>query len=192
MQKTFLDFFRGRIKALLALVLLTASFHVSAEIIWGEYGSDDDEEETPKEVKVMPLVLPEFPKEENLLPFEVGPTQTQRFFIDASSLSVGEDEIRYTMVTKSIAGAVNTSYEGIHCNTYEFRRYAYGHRDNKWVLSKNEDWRPINFYAANRPRAALTLDFFCDGKSIAGSAEDMIFRIRYNRSMEKNKYDSAF
>lgn len=189
MQKTFHDFFHGKVKALFALVLLTASFHSCAEIIWGEYGSDDDEEEeTSREVKVMPLVMPEFPVEDNLLPFEVGPTQTQTFYIDPASLSVGEDEIRYTMVTKSTAGAVNISYEGIHCSTYEFRRYAYGHRDKKWVMSKNEDWRPVNFYAANRPRAALIQDFFCDLKSIAGSAEDMIFRIRHNRSVEKNKY----
>ncbi|WAV91714.1 CNP1-like family protein [Oxalobacter aliiformigenes] len=106
-------------------------------------------------------------------------------------MSVGKDEIRYTMVTKSQAGATNVSYEGIRCGTFEFRRYAYGHRDNKWVMSKNETWRPINFYAANRPRAVLTQEYFCDGKGIAGSNEDMIFRIRYNRSLVKNKYTGS-
>ena len=190
MQKTFLDFLQNRAKVLVSLALLAVSCHVSAEIIFGEYGSDE-EDETPKEVKIMPLVLPEFPKEDNLLSFQVSPTQTQTFFIDATSLSVGEDEIRYTMVTKSQAGATNVSYEGIRCGTFEFRRDAYGHRDNKWVMSKNETWRPINFYAANRPRAVLTQEYFCDGKGIAGSNEDMIFRIRYNRSLFKNKYTGS-
>ncbi len=170
-------------------MLLTVGFHVSAEIIFGEYG--DDDEETPKEIKVMPLVLPEFPKEDDLLSFQVGPTQTQSFFIDPASLSVGEDEIRYTMVAKSKAGATNISYEGIRCRTFEFRRYAYGYRDNKWVMSKNEVWRPINFYAANRPRAVLTQEYFCDGRSIAGTDKDMVLRIRYNRSIEKRKYTGS-
>ena len=190
MQKTFLDYLRGSARFAVLTVLLAVGFPASAEIIFGEYGSDD-EDEAPKEVKVMPLVLPEFPKEENLLPFGGGSTQTQDFFIDSTSLSVGEDEIRYTLVTKSRAGAMNISYEGIHCDTLEYRRYAYGHKDNKWVMSKSETWRRINFYAPNRPRALLTQEYFCDLKSIAGSKEDMIFRIRYNRSVEKRKYTGS-
>lgn len=190
MQKTFLDYLRKNARLLALAMLLAAGFHASAEIIFGEYGSDD-EDETPKEVKVMQLVLPEFPREENLLPFGGGPTETQDFFIDSTSLSVGEDEIRYTLVTKSRAGAINISYEGIHCDTMEYRRYAYGHKDKKWAMSKSETWRKINFYAANRPRALLAQEYFCDLTSIAGSKEDMIFRIRYNRSVEKRKYTGS-
>ncbi|WAV91713.1 hypothetical protein NB646_02870 [Oxalobacter aliiformigenes] len=80
MQKTFLDFLQNRAKVLVSLALLAVSCHVSAEIIFGEYGSDE-EDETPKEVKIMPLVLPEFPKEDNLLSFQVSPTQTQTFLL---------------------------------------------------------------------------------------------------------------
>ncbi len=189
MRKTFLDFLRKRANTLFAVMLLAVSFNVSAEIIFGEYG--DDEETKPREYKVLPVVLPAFPDEEKLLPFNVGPTQTQSFFVDPASLSVSEDEVRYTMVTKSVAGARNVSYEGIRCGTFEFRRYAYGHRGDKWVMSKNEDWRQINFYAANRPRAVLVQEFFCDGKAIAGSAEDMIFRIRYNRPIVRNNYTGS-
>ena len=57
MQKTFLDFLQNRAKVLVSLALLAVSCHVSAEIIFGEYGSDE-EDETPKEVKIMPLVRP--------------------------------------------------------------------------------------------------------------------------------------
>ena len=95
-------------RMLLAAMIVSASIHAAhAEIFFGERGLDEDEEEAPKVKKEMPLVLPAFPKEENLLPFEVSPTQTQEFFIDSNSLTVGEDEIRYTMVSKSRAGAVN-------------------------------------------------------------------------------------
>lgn len=185
------DFLRRVIMTLCPFMLLMIAVPASAEIIFGEYGPDDEEEEKPKEVKVMPLVLPAFPEEDRLLPFEVSATQTQTFFVDPASLSIGEDEIRYTMVTKSSAGAVNISYEGIHCNAADFRRYAYGHRDKKWVMSKNEIWRPINFYAANRPRAVLAQEYFCNGKTIAGPVEDIVFRIRYNRPLTDNNYTGS-
>ena len=189
MRKKWLDVFAGWIRLTGGLMLLLVSVHASAEIIFGEYS--DDEDEKPREYKVLPVNLPAFPDEEKLLEFEIGPTQTQSFFIDPASVSVSPDEIRYTMVTKSNAGAKNVSYEGVRCGTFEFRRYAYGHRNNKWVMAKNEDWRPINFYAANRPRAVLVQEFFCDGKAIAGSAEDIIFRVRYNRPINRNNYTGS-
>ena len=186
MQTPFRRPFWSGMKALVFLLLLCSGFHAGAKIIFGEHGSDD--EEAPQEKKEVSVVLPGFPEEANLLPFEVSPTQTQAFFIDSRSLSVTNDEVRYTMVTKSRAGAVNVSYEGIRCGSYEVRRYAYGHRDGKWTMSKNEAWRPINFYAANRPWAVLAQEYLCDDKTVGGTAENMIFRIRYNRSLEKRKY----
>ena len=172
---------------MLAAMIVSVSIHAAhAEIFFGERGLDEDDEEKPKVKKEMPFVLPAFPKEENLLPFEVSPTQTQEFFIDKDSMSVGEEEIRYTMVSKSRAGAVNITYEGMKCSTFEIKRYAYGSKDGKWTVSKHAEWRPIQFYAANRPHGALAQDYFCEEKAIAGKKEDMIFRIKYNRSI-KNK-----
>ena len=174
-------------RMLLAAMIVSASIHAAhAEIFFGERGLDEDEEEAPKVKKEMPLVLPAFPKEENLLPFEVSPPQTQEFFIDSNSLTVGEDEIRYTMVSKSRAGAVNITYEGMKCATFEIKRYAYGSKDGKWTVSKHAVWRDIQFYSSNRPHGALAQDYFCEEKAIAGKKEDMIFRIKYNRSI-KNK-----
>lgn len=181
------DYLRVMARVLLAGMIVTASIHAAhAEIFFGERGLDEDEEEAPKVKKEMPFVLPEFPKEENLLPFEVSPTQTFEFFIDSNSLTVGEEEIRYTMVSKSRAGAVNITYEGMKCSTFEIKRYAYGSKDGKWTVSKHGGWRSIQFYAANRPHASLAQDYFCEEKAIAGKKEDMLFRIKYNRSI-KNK-----
>ena len=153
-------------RMLLAAMIVSASIHAAhAEIFFGERGLDEDED---------------------LLPFEVSPTQTQEFFIDSNSLTVGEDEIRYTMVSKSRAGAVNITYEGMKCATFEIKRYAYGSKDGKWTVSKHAVWRDIQFYSSNRPHGALAQDYFCEEKAIAGKKEDMIFRIKYNRSI-KNK-----
>lgn len=166
MQNRFSVNLKTLARIFLAAMIVTASIHVAhAEIFFGERGLDEDEEEAPKVKKEIPLVLPAFPKEEKLLPFEVSPTQTQEFFIDPDSLTVGEEEIRYTMVSKSRAGAVNVTYEGLKCSTFEVKRYAYGSRDGKWTISKHSGWKDIQFYSANRPQGALVQDYFCDGKS---------------------------
>ena len=57
-------------------------------------------------------------------------------------------------------------------------------------MSKNETWRPISWYSANRPRAVLWLDYFCDAAHIEGPAELIVDRLRYNRPLQReNKYN---
>src|SRR5690348_12438531 len=71
--------------------------------------------------------LPPYPKPENLLQFDAGPASTNLHYVDAPSLTVGEDGvIRFSLVIKSPSGAMNVSYEGIRCQTAEKRTYAYG------------------------------------------------------------------
>ena len=96
------DFFQTGWKGLAVLLLMAFSFQARADItILGDTGWPDDEveEDKPREFKVLPVVLPAYPKEEDLLPFEIGPTQSLKFFLDAKSISIsGQDEVRYTLV----------------------------------------------------------------------------------------------
>lgn len=151
---------------------------------------DEDEEDKPK--KEWKVEFPDFPQEENLLPFYVSPIQTQKFFIDEKSLVVGEDEIRYTLVGISSGGAKNITYEGLKCDGGLFRRYAMGTYEGKWSPSRQSEWKDIAFQDANRPQASLALDYFCQGLGIAGKVDQMIFRIRHNRSLQGEKYDNRF
>lgn len=150
-------------------------------------GMEEEDDRPQKEWKVE---FPAFPKDEDLLPFYVSPIQTQKFAIDEKSLSVGKDEIRYTLVGTSPAGARNITYEGIKCDGGMMRRYAMGRYDGTWASSRQDAWKDIHFQDANRPQAALALNYFCQGRGIAGKPEEMIFRIRYNRSLQGDKYDN--
>ena len=190
------DFFQTGWKGLAVLLLMAFSFQARADItILGDTGWPDDEveEDKPREFKVLPVVLPAYPKEEDLLPFEIGPTQSLKFFLDAKSISIsGQDEVRYTLVAKSSTGALNISYEGLRCASKEYRRFAYADRKGEWTMSKSEAWRPINWYSANRPRAVLWLDYFCDEAHIEGPAEMIVKRLRYNEPLQKeNKYNAG-
>jgi hypothetical protein len=162
-----------------AFALLFSVITVHAQI-----GIDEDADDKDKPWAEAAIQLPSAPKAENLLPFDVSPTATQSFAIDASSLSVGADGvIRYTLVATSTSGAKNISYEGIHCQTYERKLYAFGQPDGTWVRSRHNKWEKIQGYAANRPHAALAKDFFCLEQTIAGKAGDMVDRIRNKRTL---------
>lgn len=152
------------------------------------YLGDDEDEFEPKEKKEWAVELPAFPQEDDLLPFYVSPIQTQKFYVDAKSISVGEEEVRYTLVGISSGGAKNITYEGLKCDGGFYKRYAVGRYDGTWSKSRGKDWIDVHFRDANRPQASLTLDYFCQGKTVAGTAEEMIDRIRYNRSLMGDRY----
>ena len=142
----------------------------------------DDKEKPWQEIAVQ---LPAAPQDGDLVPFYVSATATQSFAIDTRSLSVGQDGVvRYTVVSVSNAGAKNVSYEGIRCATYERKLYAFGRTDGSWSRSRRDQWERILSNAANRQHAALAKDFFCVEKTVAGTAEDMIRRIRQGQTLE--------
>lgn len=162
-----------------ALLLLTAVAAVHAQ---SKFEEDFDDQEKPwQEIAVQ---LPAPPAQENLLPFSVSATATQSFAIDAKSVSVGADGVvRYTLVATSQAGAKNVSYEGIRCATYERKLYAFGQPDGSWSRSRRDQWERINTNASNRQHAALFKDYFCNEKTVAGNADDIVRRIRYGRTL---------
>ena len=147
-----------------------------------QFEEDFDDLDTPwKEIAVQ---LPPAPAAENLLEFYVSATASQTFAIDAKSLTVGSDGvIRYTLVASSGTGVKNVSYEGIRCQSFEKKLYAFGHPDGKWSRSRNDRWERIRSNAANRQHAALAQDYLCQGLTIAGNAEQMVARIRKQSSL---------
>lgn len=161
------------------LLLLTGTAAVYAQ---PKFEEDFDDQEKPwQEISVQ---LPAAPTQQNLLPFFVSATATQSFAIDAKSVTVGPDGvIRYTLVATSQAGAKNISYEGIRCATYERKLYAFGQPDGSWSRSRRDQWERINTNAANRHHAALFKDYFCNEKSVAGDADDIVRRIRYGKTL---------
>lgn len=144
----------------------------------------DPFEDDNKTWQEMALQLPALPQDANLLPFDVSAIETQRFAIDAKSLSVGKDGVvRYTLVSVSSSGAKNVRYEGIRCESREQKIYALGHADGTWSQARSSEWEPILSNGVNRQQAALSRDYFCAGNSIAGDAAEMLRRFRMRRTL---------
>lgn len=181
-----------KISQLLAasLLLLGFSAHVHADSF--DQGSamkmnpgdfdDDDDGKSWQEIKTE---IPPAPQAANLVSFYASPNATMNFFIDVKSISAGKDGVvRYTLVSKSEAGAQNVSYEGIRCQTYESKLYAFGQKDGSWSRARLNDWKRINDSAGSRHHASLAKDYLCQDGMVAGKVEDIRGRITNNRPIK--------
>jgi hypothetical protein len=147
-----------------------------------QFEEDFDDENNPWEE--ITIQLPAAPKPENLLPFYVSPTATQKFAVDSTSISVGKDGVvRYTLVSTSTEGAKNISYEGIRCATFEKKIYALGQDNSNWTRSRRDQWEMIVRGGANRQHAALALDYFCSNLTVAGNEQAMVKRIKTKKTL---------
>jgi hypothetical protein len=147
-----------KLRALAASVLLLAALPAAAQ--WKDWDYELDQEKKPWEE--LQAQLPGYPKPENLLKFDMGTASPNQFFVDANSVSVGEDGVvRYTLVIRTGGGATNVSFEGIRCDGRKVRVYAMGHPPNQWSRARDNRWRDIEVRTFNGYHHTLHRDYFC-------------------------------
>jgi hypothetical protein len=165
-------------RALIVAAALAASVG-PALAQWREWDADFDEDRKPwKEIEAR---IPSYPRTGDLVPFKAGAASPHRFYVDARSLSVGEDGVvRYTLVIKAAGGATNVTYEGIRCELRQQKYYAMGRADGNWVRARNPQWRRIESQDVNRHHGVLYADFFCSGKQPHNSVREVLQRLRFD------------
>ncbi len=140
----------------------------------------DDEDADKKDFVEREVKLPPLPKDGNLLAFEPSAANANRFFIDADSISIGDDGVvRYTLVVRSPSGAENISYEGIRCETTEQKSYAFGRRDGTWSSVRAPVWRRIQYKDVNRQYGVLYASYFCPDGGPVASVKEATNRFKY-------------
>jgi len=170
-----------------ARMLTVTTLLCTASLSFAQQNSSFDEEydDDTKPWQEIAVQLPAAPQPADLVEIYVGPTTTAKSFVDLHSLTVGSDNVvRYTLVTKTSGGAVNIAYEGMRCETAEKKSYAFGRDDGSWSRSRQNKWKQIADVGANRQDAALYKQYFCQGAMLAGSAKDIINRIRNKQILD--------
>jgi len=166
-----------RASAIVVLALLAQS----AAAQWS--GWDYDRDQPKEKLTEIEVKLPAFPRDEDLVQFEVSAASADRFFLDEKALSIGSDGVvRYTLVVKTGGGATNVSYEGMLCQLAQTKMYATGGRNGTWMNARDSQWRPIPPPSRLDARPVLRRDYLCAGLSInipAASVEDVLRRLRY-------------
>jgi hypothetical protein len=153
----------SRFAALLCLITV----HAAAQL--ADRNPDWQESEAPK---------PPVPQTGNLIPIEV-PGANLRYGVDPASVSLGADGIvRYVVVATSSTGAMNASYEGIRCNSGDFRVYARFNREGGWSPSGDVEWRPLHDGRPFRHSLTVARTGACMGRGANRSVDQILRDLR--------------
>ena len=156
-------------QALLGGVLVLGLHAAHADIRFRPFADDPDEPKWQESA----FVLPDAPRDEDLLEFYVSAVTANRFFVDGKSLGVGADDVvRYTLVIRTAGGATNVSFEGMRCEAMEYRIYATGRPEGAWAPVRAGAWRPIENKTVNGYHAALSRNYFCPNRSPIRDADE--------------------
>ena len=165
-------------RALIVAAALAASA-APALAQWREWDADFDADRKPwNELKAR---IPSYPTTGDLVAFDAGGASPHHFYLDARSLSIGEDGVvRYTLVIKASGGATNVTFEGIRCELRQQKYYALGRADGSWVRARNPQWRRIESQDANRHHSVLYRNVLCSGTQPHGSVREVLQLLRYS------------
>lgn len=117
-------------------------------------------------------------KLEGLVPLEV-PRSALRFGVDPASVSIGSDGIvRYVVVATSNTGAVNALYEGLRCDTGEFRLYARHTPGSGWTAATQSQWQALHDGKIASHRLVIARQGACIGRGPNRSPEQIVRDLR--------------
>ena len=95
------------------------------------------------------------PNKSTTLPFYVSNETIFKFAIDTSSILIGTDGVtRFIVVITNPSGGEQIQYEGIRCDSYQWRLYG-NYENNKWVQNPLSSWNMIKMHVPNRYQGAL-------------------------------------
>lgn len=175
------------------VVLVVVALMIGFGAAHAQRGNPEDIGGVPEEKAFSEIetVLPAYPRDEDLVEFRPRGDSRNHFYIDSTSVSIGEDRVvRYTAVVRSPSGASNVSHEGLRCQTAEYKVYAYGTQGARWSPARAPKWRPVGPLDANF-RHGLYKDYLCYSESIAGrNARDLVANLKgdtFHNPNERNR-----
>jgi hypothetical protein len=139
--------------------------------------SSFEEEQDKLNWKEAEFAPPAYPKDADLIEFQVSSGATFRFFVDAASLSVGADGVvRYTLVARSPSGVTNVSFEGIRCSNKTYKVFAQG-SGGRWSPRQGE-WREIEAKTIQRWHNVLYAEYLCPRNRAIDTAAEGVDALR--------------
>jgi hypothetical protein len=105
------------------------------------------------------------PNKSTLQPFYVTQTTIFKFAVDTNSILIGADGItRYIVVITNPSGGQQSQYEGIRCDSFQWRLYG-TYESKGWKENPLSSWKAIQRDIPNRYQASLAQGAFCNFNS---------------------------
>nr|WP_145545167.1 CNP1-like family protein [Variovorax boronicumulans] len=164
----------GRLAAFLVVSALSAAA-ASAQSISKEYNSNAPD--APEWVENEAPPAPAFDMSK-LVDVTVDAQGSLRYGIDPSTLQIGKDGVvRYVMVARSNSGAMTAMYEGVRCNTGEYKLYA-RYNVEKWTPVDKSEWKSLWESSRIRHPLAFARQGGCDGRAPPSAVSDIVRRLK--------------
>jgi hypothetical protein len=160
---------------LLAALVALAGCGSKKEVMKSDWEARNERFLSDAAPEVMPPPPP-YPREQNLVRFDVSAGNDFRYFVDSASLSVSDGRVFYTLISRSPSGVDNISYEALNCREGEFRSYARGTSDGKWI-TRPTAWRRVE----HRPVTAqytLHWEYLCPRNTAIANAAEGVSALR--------------
>ena len=132
------------------------------------------------------------PNQKTLLPFYVSQTTIFKFAIDTDSISIGADGVtRYTVIIINPSGGQQAQYEGIRCDSFQWRLYG-ALENGTWRENPLSTWRNIQSNIPNRYQAALAQGAFCNLDSQEKNIQNVLNSLNPNGFTGGTKPSNSF
>jgi hypothetical protein len=120
------------------------------------------------------------PNKSTIQYFYVSERTIFKFAVDTDSILIGNDGItRYTVILISPNGNSQVQYEGIRCDSFQWRLYG-TFESNSWKENPLSSWNPIKDHTPNRYQAALAQGAFCNFNTQEKSIKNVIQSLNPN------------
>ncbi len=162
---------------LLFATLVVATHPLHAKRDQFGYGQEyfDFDESLAEKWKESEIAIPPYPKDQDLIAVPLPVTDTLKIYIDRASLSRGADRVaRFSLVVESPSGARNVFFDGLRCETREYKTYAIGIPERVFTPVKEATWRRIPQPAMNAFRYHLYRHYICDAHASARSPKELV------------------
>ncbi|MEK7206915.1 MAG: CNP1-like family protein [Pseudomonadota bacterium] len=171
--------FRGIVLAVVMVVVATPLY--AARNKFGEVMPDNGYVETPTAPwKESEVAIPAYPEDKDLVSISLSSRDTLKLYIDPKSFSRAADGVaRITLVVESPSGVRSVFFDGMRCDTPQYKTYAVGTSDRKFSPARNAKWQAIPTPAFNAFRDYLYNKYLCDGyPSTARTPEEFVKAIK--------------
>lgn len=190
----------GRVKGLNIMIFLLFSGImplVSADI-WDELKGHDDKVLEYNEdsyefgdviLKEREASLPDYPDEADLVAIQgASEFQNYQYLIDVKNLRVDPDGVvRYTMVISAPGGSQNVFFEGLKCDSQEYKTYAYGNA-GRFIKKETLSWLPVRSLSVMGYTRSLARNYFCNNLGELLKRHEIIQNIKYGKGTVDGLY----
>jgi hypothetical protein len=123
---------------------------------------------------------PPYPGDTDLIPVPPNPSDTIKVYVDAKSVSRPPDgTLRFVLVVVSSGGARNVFYDGIRCDTHEYKIFATGTDDKLMVPMRGAQWRLVPRFPTNAYVENLYKNYVCEVSLRSRTPDAFLHKLKY-------------